>query len=62
MGVLGPVGGHWGEQEEGGGQQEGWHSHVSAHGCGSGQGCCYCQPGNELVPFSAFQMIFHLCN
>lgn len=21
-----------------------------------------CQPGIELVPFSAFQMIFHLCN
>lgn len=45
------------EGEEGGGP-----SHVSTHVCGSVHGCRCHQPGIELVPFSAFQMIFHLCN
>lgn len=57
-----PAGGHRGR---GGGwraQQEGGRSHVREHACGSVQGCRCRQPGIELVPFSAFQMIFHLCN
>lgn len=52
-------------EEEGGhtsGGGGGWRSHVSVHVCGSVHGCHCRQPGIELVPFSAFQMIFHLCN